>query len=294
MNKNKFKNKILDLIKEKDISPKPKWHFLVKDYSVWFFGIVSVLVGGVASSVIIFVVINGDWQVYRFLSGSILEHTIKVAPYFWMLFLGIFILIADYNFKHTKSGYRFSVPKVVGLSILASIILGLVFYQIGLAHITDYALSNRLPGYHKFTDIKKDMWNNPEKGLLAGELIPSERSGILILRDFDGNEWEVGVTNLTPFDFDILDNFDTIVFAGSFVEDGKFEACVVKPWIVKGESHFVRDQMFKKMEENGMMPHMLKNNMNLQIPNERNNFWERINKCERGTTSPIILEEFNN
>jgi len=288
MKKEDLKNKILDVIREKEISPKPKWHFLVKDYSVWFFGIVSVLIGGVASSVVIFVLINGDWMSYRFLSDSLLEHTIKVAPYYWLLFLGIFILVADYNFKNTKEGYRYSVPKIVGLSILTSIILGLIFYSVGLAHITDYALSNRLPGYHRLNDIKKEMWNNPETGLLAGTVIPSERSDVLIVEDFDGNRWEVSISNLMPMHFIILDNVERVVFSGKFIDKGHFEACAVKPWELKGESPYIREKMFEQMEQSGMhIPSnygsvgggMMRRGLQDENLDERNIFWMRINNC---------------
>ncbi len=275
MEKETFKNKILDIIKEKDISPKPKWQFVAKDYLVWFLGIISVLIGGVAFSVIIFVLANADWQSYRFLSGSLLEHIIKVAPLYWILFLAIFILVSDYNFKKTKDGYKYSVPKVVGVIVFISFCLGLFFYEIGLAHITDYALGDRLPGFHRFVDIKQKMWNVPDKGLLAGTIVPSEKSDFLILKDFDGNEWKVGVANLNQDHFDVLDNFDTVVFSGSFVEDGYFEACSVKPWEIKGVDSFLAPTPILSPDKF-----------------ERNDFWLRMNKCGRGTTSPRIQKNY--
>jgi len=87
MNKENLKNKILEEIKEKDISPKPRWQFLLKDYCIWVLGGISIFIGGIAFSLIVFVLMNSDWESYRYLSNGFFEHLVKMAPYLWIMVL---------------------------------------------------------------------------------------------------------------------------------------------------------------------------------------------------------------
>ena len=285
----KFKNKILDIIKEKNISPKLKWQFLLKDYFVWAFGFIAIFIGSIATSVSIFAFINSDWESYRYLSNSLLEHLINTTPFLWILFLAIFILIADYNFTHTKKGYKYSVPKVVGVSVLVSIILGAIFYQVGLAHMADYELGRYLPGYQRFTEKRQQLWNRPNEGLLAGTLVLSEKNDTLILRDFNGKEWNVVVDKLMPIHFIILDNVELVAFIGDVVGENVFEACGVRPWQTKGESVYLREKIHNQMIETGVefplgvgLGGMNDIRMKLKEKNldERNIFQMRNNMCE--------------
>ncbi|MDD2935018.1 MAG: hypothetical protein PHX25_00930 [Candidatus Pacebacteria bacterium] len=291
-----LKNKILEAIKEKDISPKPKWQFLLKDYFLWFLGAISVFVGGVAVSLIIFTLINSDWEYYRYLSNSLFEHIVKMAPYLWIVVLGGFVLTADYNFSNTKDGYKYSVPKITGLSILFSIILGGLFYQFGLAYFTDYMLGINMPMYHGFIEKRQDLWNRPEEGLLAGTIVPLEKSDAILVKDFDGKEWNVEVGRLNRIDFIILDEAETVALIGYVKNENTFDACMVKPWRVGGENSYLRNKIMERAIREGVEPpamgmgqgrfENMRGMMRENNADERNIFKMRNIECERGTTSP--------
>ncbi len=235
MSKSNFKKEILDKLKKEKIEPKSKWQFLLKDYFVRFLGIISVLVGGVAVSVIIFTVMNSNWESYRFLSGSLLEHIIRTAPVFWIILLGTFIVFADYNFKHTKRGYKYSLTQVVGVSVLVSILLGIFFYQIGLSHITDKVFEKRLPGYMSVEKRKEMIFDHhPKENLLVGSVTLSERSDIWIFQEMNGREWEVVPIDLTEKDYFTLDNFEKVILIGEKIDETSFRACGVRPWEIIG------------------------------------------------------------
>jgi hypothetical protein len=291
-----LKNKILDAIKEKDISPKPKWQFLLKDYFLWFLGLVSILVGGVAVSLIIFTLVNSDWESYRYLSNSLFEHIVKMAPYLWIVVLGGFVLTADYNFSNTKDGYKYSVPKITGLSILISIIFGFIFYQFGLAYFADYMLGKNIPIYQGFTEKRQGLWNHPEEGLLAGTIVPSEKSDVILLKDFNGKEWRVEVSRLNEIDFIILDEAKTVALVGYVKDENTFDACVVRPWRVGGENSYLRSKIMERAIREGVEAPLMgmgqgrfENMRGMMRENnfdERNIFEVRNIECERGTTSP--------
>ena len=63
MTKKSISKKILQKIRKEQIKPKPKWEFLLKNYVFWGAFILSIIVGGLASSVAIFRLVNNDWDI---------------------------------------------------------------------------------------------------------------------------------------------------------------------------------------------------------------------------------------
>ena len=267
MNKN-FKKEILKKIESKNIEPKPKWQFLLKNYTLWSVGYLAVVFGGLFASIIIFGLFNNDW----FLDSNIFKY-ISLG---WIILFGLFVFIADYNFKNTKYGYKYTLKQVVGISILISLLLGWLFYSIGLASATDKILEQKIPRYVGIENRKMQFLNQPEKGLLSGKIVPSPRSDVLILEDFGGNNWEIDVSDLTEIDFVILDNFEMVNILGEKTAEGKFEACIVRPW--KIERGFL-NQKFGFGGGRGMMQKEL---------NERKFFEMRNKECWEENMDPLF------
>ena len=138
---------ILDKIKEKKLAPKARWRFLLKNYMVWGLGLVSFLVGSISVAVVLYMLTYNDWGVHTELSQNFLAYIIISLPYFWLVFLGLFLAVVYYNFKHTKHGYRHSVSTVLLVSILASVVTGIFFFGIGMGKVIDDILSRQAPYY---------------------------------------------------------------------------------------------------------------------------------------------------
>jgi heme/copper-type cytochrome/quinol oxidase subunit 2 len=113
MKTEELSQKVLETIKDKHLKPKPKWEFMLKNYIIWILSITSLVVGSFAFAVIIYMVRNSNWDLYQNLSGNLLGLILASLPYFWFIFLIIFILISYYNFRHTKSGYRYKFYLIV-------------------------------------------------------------------------------------------------------------------------------------------------------------------------------------
>ena len=234
--------KVIETIKDKHLKPKPKWQFLLKDSVFWGVGILAILIGGLSFAVIIYMFVNSDWDVYSQLSNNFLSFFLLVLPYFWLIILGIFILIAYYNLKHTKKGYKFSL-KSISLFVLAiSIILGIFWYNIGLGQAIDNALSNRIPVYRQYINRmqqRADMWQQPDKGLLVGIVTELEIEGsILKIKDPQGKEWNIVADRetLAPLllsSVNIEGNLPIIVM-GQQIDDNQFQAEMIRLFI-KGQ-----------------------------------------------------------
>ncbi len=192
----KFELGFLKKLKKEKLSPRPKWHFLLKDYVVWGLGVLSLFVGALAFSVIIYLFRYNDWEVYEQISDSLLGFILLTLPYFWILLLIIFIVIINYNLKHTKKGYRYPLLAVVSVSILASTVLGIMFFHIGMGQAIDDVLGKKMPFYEKFINPRMGFWCQPEKGRLAGVVIEKSNDKLYLLLDIKKQEWNVDASEL--------------------------------------------------------------------------------------------------
>lgn len=186
-------NKILEKIRKEKIEPKPRWHFLLQDYFVWLAFGVSLVVGGLTFCVALSIMVDNDWDIFRYLSVSPIKHVLLSLPYVWIILIILFLGLALYNYKHTKNGYKHETFYVLGLSVVGSLILGSFFHLLGAGRKIDRIFANNLPIYQKIHCCchRKDIWSQPEKGLLSGEILKAFGSDGFELEDFGGFVWQV-------------------------------------------------------------------------------------------------------
>jgi heme/copper-type cytochrome/quinol oxidase subunit 2 len=183
--------KILDKIKNTHLEPKPRWHFLLKNRLVWTAGIVTLLIGAVAMSVIFYLVNNQDLALYKQVDSSFISWFLLSLPYFWIFFLALFIYLLYYNIKHTKKGYRYHPLLLISSAILLSILLGALFSTLGMGKYIDSVLSQRAPLYNRVFNPHINMWSQPERGRLAGLIVLKQDNQHFILLDRDQGQWQV-------------------------------------------------------------------------------------------------------
>lgn len=235
--KNKISNEVsnisqetLDAIKEKHIKPKPKWEFVLKEYLIWLFAGLSFLVGALAVAVIIHMVRSNDWDLYDRVSDNLLSFILATLPYAWLLLLAIFIALVYYNFKHTKNGYRFSFRLLVVSSFLASIFMGIFFYNIGLGWTIDRAFSAQLPFYERMMFHRRMIWDNPARGFLAGKIISDLGGGNFRLRDLDNKTWLIHEPNSSSSPRKLFKEREMIKIIGETMDNSNFRAKQIRPW----------------------------------------------------------------
>jgi heme/copper-type cytochrome/quinol oxidase subunit 2 len=190
-----FEEKLIAKIKNEKLSPKPRWQFLLKDYVVWISGALALIIGAVAVSVMIYLLKYNDWDIYSQTKKSFWEFFILTLPYFWFIFLGIFIFIVYYNFKHTENGYRYPRILLVGASILLSVLLGTVFFTAGIGEKLDDILGRQAPFYDRVFNPHIDFWSQPAEGRLSGMVIFQNNQTEFLLVDRDEDEWLIEVEN---------------------------------------------------------------------------------------------------
>lgn len=241
----KLGDRVLRKIKEGCICPKPRWQFLLKDYFIWFLFLIALLLGSIAFCVALYALSTNDWDLYQYLHTSFVGHILISIPYLWIIFLAGFVVIAHYNFKHTKSGYRRETYFVVGLSIVGSLFLGTFLYTLGAGEKIEDAVASSVPLYEKLTccSARKDIWVEPSRGLLAGRIISVMDGRNFELKDFSGSLWQ------------IQEDDDTLEYAPLQIQPGEdvkiigekrkefvFWAREIRPWKNKGEAHKAKDR----------------------------------------------------
>ncbi|PLX20644.1 hypothetical protein C0584_05385 [Candidatus Parcubacteria bacterium] len=229
MNKKELSQKVLESIKKHKIIPKPKWTFLLRNYVVWFAGLISLVIGALALSVIIYMLRYNGWEEYHYISDSIPQFILLTLPYFWIVFLIIFVLVADYYIRHTNKGYRYRLPVVVLISVFASVLLGGIFYKIGMGQAIDDILGSRAPFYKEIINRKPLFWNNPEKGYLTGQVMGIVSDAEFNFRDAENVDWLIVYNKEEIFRMPKLENNMKISLIGNILSNNIFEAKDFRP-----------------------------------------------------------------
>lgn len=190
-----FDFKIIEKIKTEHLKPKPRWQFLLKDYTIWTLGILAWIFGSVAMSLIFYMLRYSDVKMYQRLEGASWEKMFLLFPFFWLIFLIIFVFAVLYNFKHTQTGYRYSATLIVSVVVGASLIFGGSLYFFGLSQGIIDVLGRRAPLYDRLINPHIDFWSQPESGRLTGLIINQTATEQYQLVDRDHNIWTISIIN---------------------------------------------------------------------------------------------------
>lgn len=185
--------KVVEKIKEQKMCPVPRWRFLAKDGAVWGAFAVSVLIGSLAFSILLHIFAANGWHLYKYLHRGIIGYILITFPYIWFVFLVLFLALAYYNFRCTEKGYRPGTSLILGASVFASLFLGTVLFAWGLGgKIEDLVIAN-IPAYGQVVCChhRKDVWSQPEKGLLSGKILQIKDVRNFTLEDFRGVSWHI-------------------------------------------------------------------------------------------------------
>lgn len=257
--------KIFDAIKEKKITPKPRWEFLLKNYIVWSLGIISLIIGSLAVSVIIFMFKYSDIAIYEKINNNFFEFVVINLPYFWIIFMALFIIVADYNFKQTQKGYRYKLSTIILSSIIISMFFGSTLYALGSGKMIDDIMSRKAPFYPELINRGIKNWDNPEAGKLIG-IVAGIRDNDLDLITHDQKEWVVFYNEEQVLSEEDIKVGEPVRIIGEKQEDNIFKAekLLVMPPPGKEFMNKNRGNMqhlkpdFNNPEENKRMKEMLK------------------------------------
>ncbi len=148
---NNLKEKVLNKIKKGEVKKRPLIYFMSKNYFFWFMFILSIVLGAVAFSsfIIHFIIEPGPWHKLVLKKGGF-YYVFKALPLLWLVIILVFTLAAWLNFKHTERAYRQHNFLIVLVSIVMSMLLGLLLFFSGIGRNLDLRMRKLLPGYEKY------------------------------------------------------------------------------------------------------------------------------------------------
>ncbi|MFA6551403.1 MAG: hypothetical protein WCV41_02650 [Patescibacteria group bacterium] len=188
-----LKDKILAKIAAGEIIKKPRWQFLTKEFLIWFGVGVFFVIAIASSAAAIFNVQDIDWELRPRLHWGAARFIFISLPYFWLLGLVAVSLIAYYLFKHTKRGYRYALPITFAAIILLSFLAGcFAHFSFRGGRMIEQQARKGLPYYNDFLARPREaIWQQPERGFLAGEIISPYVDNKFELLDLNKKSWQV-------------------------------------------------------------------------------------------------------
>lgn len=244
--KNNIEEKILDKISNEKIGPKPKWEFLLKNSYFWILGAITTLLGATSVAASIFVVRNIRWELYLATHDNMFIFAIEFIPYLWIILFGIFLAFSYKLIRKTNHGYKYHLPIIAGVIVLMSVVLGIIFADIGIGEVFDDGFGNRIPLHRGIEMHNQMLWNNPEDGLLVGEI--EKMDDKFYLENIKGDRWELVTSHLDQISVDRLESGKIVQVVG-MTKDDMFYICGVVPSREEIGSRRMSEEFFERKSE---------------------------------------------
>ena len=185
-----FSQNVLQTIEQRNLSPKPRWRFVLKDVFLWALWAFSLILGSITFSAIVFFFVHDGFLFSHLVRHQRWMESVQFIPIFWMLVFGLFFTVSYWNAIKTKHGYRFHAS-VVGANIVLSVLFGSSLYFFGFGSMTDCLAGRHLPLYRVLEDRQRMVWIHPEKGFLGGTIVSLEQENDFQLRDVQERLWMI-------------------------------------------------------------------------------------------------------
>lgn len=229
--------KVFERIDSEHLTPRPRWEFLFKNYTLWALGSLAIVLGALAVSATLFQLQNVDWRLGSATHADFLSFFFAAAPLMWVAALALFILIGYINIHRTTHGYRYPLTVIVLGMVFLSLAFGGGLYYMGFGSAVDEVIGDHPPFYRPIILQERSWWTAPEKGLLTGKVVsvtPSVSS--FTLQDFNGREWKVDTDDLRARDMTLVARGGAVRVVGLPVAttSSRFHACFVFPGETRG------------------------------------------------------------
>ncbi|MDP3899814.1 MAG: hypothetical protein Q8Q23_01905 [bacterium] len=237
---------ILDKITKERIEPKPRWQFTFEHALVWLMALFAIIGASLATAAIIFNFTATEWVLRERLGWSMGKFILINLPYLWLMFLLILGVTAYLSFRHTKGGYRFTLPIIIGAILFASTVLGFVLHSYGKS---GEWLEKRAQKHFTLCNLatmqRQMMWQYPEKGLIAGKVVTFVAPNKFSVEDSRKNVWVIfGDSANLRAPFDIVTGVPIKVI-GRKIDEHNFFAEEIRPGFcpppfMKNEEIYIR------------------------------------------------------
>lgn len=159
---------VLKRIKDECISPRPRWHFLMRESVIWSLGIISIAVGSVSVAGILFELRFASWDLYLATHESFLHFVLDSLPFVWVGLFTLFGIAVYQSIRYTKRGYRYSPAILIVGSFAASCAVGAIILTVGAGRYIDEQIGRFMPLHQPLFERERMLWSSTERGRVSG------------------------------------------------------------------------------------------------------------------------------
>lgn len=168
MTEKEISQDVLKKIEAQNITPRPRWHFVLRNIVVWVIAILCIIIGALTVSIMIFVFTHGAWDARELLQRGPFEHFFAIFPVMWLISFVLFLIFAEYAVRATKMGYKYSTMVLALIIIGISIIGGSILHLVGVSQRADNSFGEHVP-YYKTVEMRQNRFLHiPENGRVVG------------------------------------------------------------------------------------------------------------------------------
>lgn len=226
-----FANKVINKIKSGEMKPKSKWRFKFRELSKWTLLSVFVISLGLVSALLWYFVADTNIRLSALFRCPL---TVGYGPGLIIIFLVLVAFFSVLWMRRIKGSYRYNLILISSLLFIAGLILAVIFTHLGYGQRLDRSFSS-LPLYQNQEQFMGSVWQQPDQGRIAGEIIRIESPTSFVLKDINGKEWLISSLNavwrhnLSPR------TGIRIKIEGLKTGDSIFEASDIRPWISRNK-----------------------------------------------------------
>ena len=245
----RLEDKILEKIKHDNLKPTSIWYFLIKDYSLWLAVFVSIILAALSIAPIIFIISNSELGFIKHISSNMFLFILLILPYPWIILGCLTTYVAKKSWCQTKHGYKFEGKYVVIISILSSLILGILFNEYNTGKFMDEEAGQSGFGYYKSVEGRKqENWFSPADGRLIGIVQEISTTTFNLYNDKNHYTEVISFDETVPGqEFVVADNNIRVI---GYENDNKdFFACAIFPDNFQpGKQREIRGKMQEKIK----------------------------------------------
>lgn len=227
--KSDIKNRVLHEIQSKQIAPISKEWWRFRELAVWCLWFVSVMIGGVALSVVWYASLHGWYGLYEAADMSPFLLVLSYIPKVWLVVFGLMLGLSYYHVRNLKRGYTYPFWQIIGSSFIFSVIGGIVLHLGGFNMLIDRSVGAYMPMYMTQEKMELAHWQQPAAGKLVG-VFGTSTGKIAYFTDVADQVWEVDTRYLEPRDRELMTHKKQVRLFGSVARTNRFVACAVFPW----------------------------------------------------------------
>lgn len=183
---------VIQKIEKNKIKPKARYIFVLKNLLLWLMGSVSIILGAISFSLIIYLFTSQNNLLINRFGANIWEIVLALIPLFWLVFLISFSFLFYFNLKKTKRAYKYSPLLIFFIGLIISFVLGASFYLLGFSKRIDSYLAYRIEPrfYNHYLNPQMKFWSQPSKGRISGRIVDIKENSFLI-KDQNNQIWEL-------------------------------------------------------------------------------------------------------